>query len=427
MRLLSGGDQYETRYTKTPDGVFIAYRVTGNGPIDLSWQFDWEGNVDLVWEHPTLGPWFRGLASFSRLILHDRRGTGLSSRNVPPPNIETRAADLRVVLRTIDCERVVLAGAFEGGAVNAMLAAANPTLVHSLVWLEPAARAAWAPDYPWGGGPEYLAGGESALELWGTPEYGRAWADWEAPTSSAEERQFTSILTRHTATPDVARELWRIWWETDIRGVLATVQVPALLAASDEEGHAEEMEHIASLMPDAKTTLLPTFEYGNDVLYLDAIRDFVGIQRPAIELDTVLSTVMFTDIVESTEKQAELGDHGWKDLIENHHALVREALRRWAGVENDTAGDGFYATFDGPARAIRCAEEIRDRVGDIGIEIRAGVHTGECELINDKVGGIAVTIGARISAIAGPSEILISQTVKDLVAGSGLSFEDAGE
>jgi class 3 adenylate cyclase len=184
--------------------------------------------------------------------------------------------------------------------------------------------------------------------------------------------------------------------------------------------------YVASLMPDAQLVVRPGTRDADLEGFCNAVRDFLGVDR-APDIDSILSTVLFTDIVDSTAKQAELGDHRWKALVERHHAVVRDARERWRGVEIDTAGDGFYATFDGPARAIRCAQEIADRVHDLGIAIRAGIHTGECELINDKVGGITVTIGARVSALAGPSEVLISQTVKDLVAGSGLTFEDAGE
>ena len=225
-----------------------------------------------------------------------------------------------------------------------------------------------------------------------------------------------------------------MWYETDLRAVLPSVRVPSLLLVdSPDPRHLAKAEHAAALMPDARIVLVPndwpTPETMSEVLGppLEAVRRFVGLEPVRPGLDSVLASVLFTDIVGSTQRQAALGDHAWKDLVERHHTLVRGALAQWRGVENDTAGDGFYATFDGPARAIRCALEIGERVHDLGIEIRAGVHTGECEVIDGKVGGIAVSIGARISALAGPSQVLISQTVKDLVAGSGLTFSDAGE
>ena len=426
-------DVPDTRYAKTPDGVYIAYQVSGEGPVDIVWQFDFIGNVDVIWEHPILGTLFRGLSSFGRLILHDRRGTGLSSRNVPPPNLETRVADLLVVLNAVGCEQPVLVGYGEGGGPNVLLAATEPKRVRSLVWFAPAARVVWTPDYPWGVGPKYVERDQRSLELWGTSEYGQALADTEATVGTRIPEQAIRLegkLTRHTCTPDVARELSRIWYETDIRGVLPTVQAPTLLLMGrDEESGAAEAEYVASLMPHAELRTLPGGSIPRDEdldAYLGEVRRFLGVEAPPAGLDTILSTVLFTDIVGSTEKQVALGDRGWRDLVERHHAIVREGLERWHGIENDTAGDGFYATFDGPARAIRCALEVAERVRDLGIEIRAGVHTGECEVIEGKCGGLTVSIGARVASNAGPGEVLVSQTVKDLVAGSGLSFEEHG-
>ncbi len=424
----------DTHYARTPDGVYIAYQTVGDGPVDLVWQFDFTGNVDVVWETKPMEHWLEGLASFSRLILHDRRGTGLSSRNVPLGDLETRVADLRVVLDTVGSETAVLSGFSAGGAPNALLAAAEPDRVRSLVWVAPAARSLWAPDYPWGVSPEYVERSRRGIEEhWGSDAFGRDFIETERVAGHDVSEEFARGMgkrSRHTGTPDVAVELERIWYETDIRGVLPSVRVPALLMDVAEPDHLEESRYVASLMPDARLVLIPgDSEDAPEVqdAQLISIREFVGIAPEPTGLDTILSTVLFTDIVGSTEKQASLGDHGWKGLVERHHAVVRDSLARWHGVENDTAGDGFYATFDGPARAIRCAREVTERVRDLGIEIRAGVHTGECELIDDKVGGITVSIGARVASTAGPSEVLVSQTVKDLVAGSGLTFEDAGE
>jgi class 3 adenylate cyclase len=214
-----------------------------------------------------------------------------------------------------------------------------------------------------------------------------------------------------------------------VQGVLPSVQVPTLLLSrSMYPEDVAQAEHVAALMPDATVAPVAGDYVPEDMEpILDTLREFLGVSRPTPELDTVLSTVLFTDIVASTERQAGLGDRAWRDLVLRHHAIVREALERWRGVENGTAGDGFYATFDGPARAIRCAQQVVDAVRALGIEIRAGVHTGECELIEGKPGGLTVSIGARVAAEAGPSEVMVSQTVKDLVAGSGLTFEDAGE
>jgi class 3 adenylate cyclase len=234
----------------------------------------------------------------------------------------------------------------------------------------------------------------------------------------------------------VAEALQRIWWQTDIRGVLPTVQTPTLLMVGEGEDELVAVaEHTASLMPNARIQVFAERGWmasGTEIdavnrPRLDAIARFIGLQpRPAVP-DTILSTILFTDIVDSTSHQAQLGDRDWKQLIERHNHLVREALSTWRGSENDTAGDGFYATFDGPARAIHCANEIHERVRDLGLEVRAGVHTGECELVDGKCAGISVSTGARIAALAGPSQVLVSQTVKDLVAGSGFTFADAGE
>jgi class 3 adenylate cyclase len=423
----------ETRYAKTPDGVYLAYQVVGEGQIDIAWQSDWLSNVDVLWEGPVYGQLFRGMSSFARLILHDRRGTGLSSRNVPPPNLETRVDDLLVVLDAAGSTRPVLAGLLEGGAPAVLLAAGDPERVHSIVWWGPVARNVWSPDYPWGVRPEYVEMDKRQVEHWGTLEGARIWAEGEALTGrhfTEEEVRSYAKLSRHTATPDVARELTRIWYETDIRAVLAAVNVPALLLDEHAtQSDVEESQYIASLMPQAELRVLPRDATITEVVpsVLDEIRAFVGVEPPMPELDTVLATVLFTDIVASTEKQSALGDRAWKDLIQRHHVIVRDALERWRGVEVDTAGDGFYSTFDGPARAIRCALDIAQRIGELGIEVRAGVHTGECEIVDGKCTGIAVTIGARVASTAGPSEVRVSQTVKDLVAGSGLAFEDAGK
>ena len=309
---------------------------------------------------------------------------------------------------------------------------------HSCGGVQP--RTTWAPDYPWGNGPDEVARELEELKHWGTMEGAAVWADaFERRLGiqpPEEAVRWTAKGRRNTCTPDVAIELNRIWWQTDIRGVLPAVQVPTLLIVDDGEGMSREVaEHVASLMPHAVVEVFPDSGWPTtrDEIdrvnrpRLEAVQRFLGIEPRNASIDTFLSTVLFTDIVGSTERQSSLGDRGWKELVERHHAVVRDALAQWRGVENDTAGDGFYATFDGPARAIHCAIEIRDCVRGLGIEIRAGVHTGECELIDGKVGGIAVATGARISALASPSQVLVSQTVKDLVAGSGLTFEAAGE
>jgi class 3 adenylate cyclase len=416
----------ETRYVTTSDGAYVAYQTIGDGPIDIVWQFEWIGNVDTVWEFRPFADWFRGLASFSRLILHDRRGTGASSRNVTFPNLETRVADLRAVLRAVDSERAVLGGTLEGGAPNVLFAATAPERVHSLFWWYPAPRTTQAADYPFGATDELLArAGADTREHWGTDRYGTM----ELQPFASETEPFPwGFLTRQTATPDAAAEMDHVYNQTDVRGAMPAINVPVLLMARDRD--REALSYLASLLRYPTVRLFPgegAMKVGEQAAVLDAIRAFVGAEPSAPDLDTVLATVVFTDIVDSTQKQAELGDRGWKELVLAHHDIVRRSLSRWRGVENDTAGDGFYATFDGPARGIRCALEVVERVRELGIQVRAGVHTGECQIIDGKAGGIAVSIGARVAAAAGPSEVMVSQTVRDLVAGSGLLFSDAGE
>jgi pimeloyl-ACP methyl ester carboxylesterase len=297
----------DTRYAKTSDGMYIAYQTSGDGPIDVAFQLDWFGNVDVIWEAPLFGRLFTALSRFSRLILHDRRATGLSSRNVPVPNLETRVADLVSVLDAVGSDRPVLCGGREGGSPNALLAATDPERVRSLVWFSPCVRSVWTPDYPWGVRPEYVELDQRALDVWGTEAYGQAFLEAEA----SEQHELPEVLagvvgllSRHTTTPDVARELSRVWFETDIRDVVRSVRVPALLIAfEDPPEEADEAEYIASLMPEATLRLLPGDEASGDQREEAAlVRDFIGVDQPA-DLDSVLSTVLFTDIVGSTEKQ----------------------------------------------------------------------------------------------------------------------------
>ncbi len=430
----------ETRYARTPDGVYLGYQALGRGdPVCIyTLNYD-ESNVDFIWDEPDWRRYLEGNASFARVAVYDRRGLGVSSRNVPPPNLETQVADLLTILDAIGSERGVLVGSSGAGAMHALFAAMHPDRVTALAWNNPMGRAAWAPDYPWGGGPAEFEASQREIDLWGTREYARLIADWRL----AEERgvpledlgevdhdparlEAYARINRNTASPDVARGFERNEWETDIRSVLPSVHVPAALMVGTKD-KIEEARYVASLMPNASLKVVEGRAGVAVEPFLDMLRDVAGVERSLPSIETILSTVLFTDIVESTSMQASLGNRGWKDLIERHHQVVRASLTRWRGVENDTAGDGFYATFDGPARAIRCAQEISELVGELGIQIRAGVHTGECEIIDNKCGGLPVSIGARVAAKAAAKEVLVSQTVKDLVAGSGLTFEDAGE
>jgi class 3 adenylate cyclase/pimeloyl-ACP methyl ester carboxylesterase len=420
-------------YARPDDGIYIGYRIDGEGPIDIVVQPDWPGNIDHLWQDPSLRPMLESFASFARVIVHDHRGVGLSSRNVEIPNLESRVSDLLAVLSATATRRPVLVGALASGAVNVLLAATHPRLPRAIVWMEPTARYSWAPDYPWGVPLDEQELERASLGLWGTENYSKAFVEEQAALGNEQppdDPGFFAMQSRNACTPDVALKLDEMWSETDVRGVLEAVNVPTLLLVHEERKESiEKAEYIASRMPAAELRLMPglPWTYEETPAWVDAIREFIGQAASPVDIDTVLSTALFTDIVGSTERQASLGDRGWRDLVSRHHSAVRDTLDRYHGTEMDTAGDGFYATFDGPARAIRSAFEICDRVRALGIEIRAGVHTGECQVIDGKIGGIAVTIGARISAMAGASEVLISQTVKDLVAGSGFVFEDAGE
>ena len=432
----------ETRFVKTADGVYLAYQVVGSGPVDVVMDLHaFAGNVDLVWDEPDWGPLLMSLTEFARLIIHDRRGSGASTRQAPPPNLETRAADLLTVLDAAGSESPVLGAGASTGAMHALFAATYPDRTSGLVWNYPRPRLAWAPDYPWGQGPEAFEAALAESRIWGTTEQAREQAQNRAAQRLGvphDERHTLDVdedvvkryarVTRNTISPDVAEELTRILWQTDVREILPTVRTPTALIVGDADASAEreEAEYVASLMPNATVRVLK----GRSGLQTDEqmaiIRELAGIER-ASTVSTVLATVLFTDIVDSTRKQAELGDRRWRELVLEHHAVVRGALMHWEGTEHDTAGDGFFASFVGPARAIHCAHEIAAKVSSLGIDTRAAVHIGECEVIDGKPGGIAVTIGARLLGTAGPREVVVSGTVKDLVAGSGLAFEDLGE
>jgi class 3 adenylate cyclase len=420
-------------YARSADGAYIGYRVDGGGSIDIVHQPEWPGNIDLEWDDVWSRAWMEQLAAMGRLISHDHRGVGVSSRDKGLPTFETRVSDLFSVLDTVGVDRPVMIGYLSTGAVNAMAAALRPELARAIVWLEPVARHAWAPDFPWGNRWEELDDELAHLASWGTLEYGRWFVDHEAAGGNALPESMARSFarqSRNACTPDVARELARVWYETDIRGILPSVQAPTLLLVHEERTDSvEQARYIADLMPAAVVQEMPGSDWTvqEQPAWLAEMRRFLGDDLPMPSMDRVLATVLFTDIVDSTAKQAALGDRAWKELVLAHHGIVREGLARWSGTEHDTAGDGFFASFDGPARAIGCASELAGRVRDLGIELRAGVHTGECESIDGKLGGLAVSIAARVTSHAGPSEVVASQTVKDLVAGSGLRFADAGD
>jgi pimeloyl-ACP methyl ester carboxylesterase len=389
-------------------------------------------NLDVMWEEPRWARFLNRLASFSRLIVFDMRGVGLSDRGSGPPFLESQMDDISAVMQAARSEKAVIFGGARGGAMTMLFAATHPDRVRALVLYAAVAKTVRSADFPHGKSEQeqevffdrFIAemGTGRNLDLQGPdglndPHFVRWWARFE----------------RLVATPSAYRELAVIFRDLDIRAVLPSIQAPTLVLQrlGDRISPVSQARFLAATIPDARLVELPGEDHipflGDGDAILDEVEELVTGTRPAPDSDRFLSTVLFTDIVGSTERQAAVGDRAWRDVVLAHHGLVRDALKRWRGVENDTAGDGFYATFDGPARAVRCALEVTDRVRALGIEIRAGVHTGECEIVDGKCGGIAAAIGARISALAGPSQILVSQTVKDLVTGSGLGFEDYGE
>jgi pimeloyl-ACP methyl ester carboxylesterase len=422
-----------TRYAKSGD-VNIAYQVVGDGPFDLVLVHGWVQSFDPGWEIEAIKRFYLRLASFSRLILFDKRGIGLSDRVAIDdlPTLETRMDDMRAVLDSLGAERAAVLGHSEGGAMCALFAATYPERTKALVMVGSSARTRWAPDYPLGATDEVLEEFEkSIVERWGV-EVIRSAMQGLAPSIADDEEQvqaYTRAAAR-AASPAAAAALTRMSAQIDIRHVLPAIRVPTLVLHRSNEVLADASRYVAERIPGAKSVELPGGDHmpwlGDQERALGEIQEFLTGVRPHPALDRVLATVLFTDIVGSTERAAELGDRRWKELLNRHNALIRDELGRFRGRELNTAGDGFLATFDGPARAIACASSIRDQVRMLGLEIRAGLHTGELELDGSEIRGIAVHTGARVAAKAAPGEVLASSTVRDLVAGSGLDFEDRG-
>lgn len=420
----------EIRYAKSGD-VSIAYQVFGTGALDLVLIPGWVSNIEIFWEEPAVERFLIRLASFSRVILFDKRGTGLSDRVAEMPNLETRMDDVRAVLDAVGSERAALFGYSEGGVLCALFAATYPSRTSALIMHGSYARLTWRPDYPWGETDEQRAGFiDEAVQNWGGP----IGIDSRAPSMAhdARFRHWWARFLRLSVSPAGFSTLARTNMQIDIRHVLPAIRVPALVMHSINERTLPiaGSRYLAQHIPNAKLVELPGEDHVPWLTDAEAVADEVegfltGVRRGP-EPDRVLATVLFTDIVGASERAVALGDRRWRDLLENHHAMIRRALDRFRGREIDTAGDGFLATFDGPARAVRCACAISDEVRSLGIEVRAGLHTGECETIGAKLGGIAVHIGSRVTALAQAGEVLVSSTVKDLVAGSGLSFRDRG-
>jgi class 3 adenylate cyclase len=423
----------QTRYARSGD-LSIAYQVVGDGPFDLVLVHGWVSNIDLQWDEPQLSTFLLRLASFARLITFDKRGTGLSDR-VPVnqlPTLEQRMDDLRAVMDAAGSHQAALFGVSEGGALCLLFAATHPERVRAVVTFGSYARRVWSPDYPWAPTSEKReAEYDEILATWGTA------ADMEtifpSMVGNGAFREWIAAYFRGSASPAAAVALLRMNTQADIRSVLPTIRVPALIMNRIEDGDvkSDEARFIASRIPGASLKLFAGADHvpwvGRTEEILGEIEEFLTGARHAHAGDRVLATILSTDIVGSTELVARLGDRTWRDLLDRHHAIVRRELQRYQGREIDTAGDGFFASFDGPARAIRCAKSVVDEARSLDIEVRAGLHTGECEVLDGKLTGIAVHTAARVAAGAAPGEVLVSSTVRDLVAGSGISFLERGE
>jgi class 3 adenylate cyclase/pimeloyl-ACP methyl ester carboxylesterase len=429
----------ETQYATTADHVSIAYQVTGSGPPDIVLiGSSFTSNVDLVWEWPETARWLREFAARGRLVLFDRRGAGLSDcvSEERLPTLEARMDDIRAVMDAAGCGPAILAGLEDGAAICFLFAATHPDRTAGLIAMQGTSRGSWAPEAPWLDTEEEWAKWFVRLEAeWGTPEFIQALSAEVFPTRGDAPEFVRSYwrLVRHSITKAGALASDRMWKDTDVRHVLPTIQAPTLvinnLAIRSIPGATEESRYIAKNIPAAVLAEIDPAGGGYmwEGTFPHVDRFLASLKAEEAQFDRILASILFTDIVNSTSAASDIGDRAWRELIERHHAVVRALLGRYRGQEVETAGDGFFAMFDGPARAVRCAQAIVEAVHRLGIEVRAGVHTGEVEKIDDKVAGIAVHIGARVGSLAGASEVLVSQTVKDLVAGSGLDFEDGGE
>ena len=426
--------QPETRYARSGD-VSIAYQVLGEGPIDLVFVPGFVTHVELAWKF--MEPFLQQLASFSRLIRFDKRGTGMSDAVSGAPTLEERMDDVRAVMDAVGSERAAFYGLSEGGAMSILFAATYPERTAALVIRSVFPRTMWAPDYPWGRSEEqYRRDVERALRIYGPPEQARDVVRALGVFEDHEAEWLRDYL-RYGATPGALEALHRMNKEIDVRHVLPAVRVPTLVlhGTQDQVVPVEVALYLVERIPAARLVEVP----GAGHLALGEPGRFIASEIERFvkdvweeggwderEPERLLATVLFTDIAGASERAVALGDRGWRELLVRHHDVVRRQLVRFRGREVDTAGDGFFASFDGPARAIRCGCAIVEAVRGLGVEVRVGLHTGECELIDGKVAGIAVHTGARVAAEAEPGEVLVSSTVKDLVAGSGIPFEGRG-
>jgi class 3 adenylate cyclase len=413
--------------------VHIAYQVVGQGERDLVLVQGFLSHLDMQWEQPVMADFFRTLASFTRLILFDKRGTGLSDRAFGIGTLEERMDDVRSVMDAAGSERAVLMGVSEGAPMCLLFAATYPERTEALVLHGGMARSTEAPDYPWA--PPAEAAIEAAIDLVEpcvhTGDDIEIWIPSLADDPQA--REWLGRIHRAGVSPDGLAEMFAMFLDIDVRDVLPTLRVPTLVLHrhGDRVVNRRAGRWMAEQIPGARFVELPGQDhfpwFGNSDAVIEEIREFLTGARVALQPDRVLATVMFTDVVGSTKRAASLGDRRWRELLDAHDKAVRRQLAAFRGREVKATGDGFLAIFDGPARAIRCACAIRQAASELHIDIRVGLHTGEIELRGDDVGGIGVHIAARVSTLAGPGEVLVSKTVTDLVAGSGLQFEDRGE
>ena len=422
----------KTSYARSDD-VRIAYQVTGDGPFDVVWAPGTMSHLDLDWEIPRRALFFERFSQFCRLIRFDKRGTGLSDRPVKMATLEERIDDIRAVMDDVGIERANVFGVSEGGSMACLFAATYPQRVNSLlIW---GAQARWiaCEDHPWAQTPEehneMLA---MVQDDWPSLEYIVGPGAGMGRDAPAEAVEAVARYMRAAASPSAVYAYEVMNGQIDTRPILPSIQAPTLVMnrTGDPCARVEAARDMASRIPGAKFLEYPgnnhTIMLDDMETVLSDIQEFITGERPIDSSDRILATVLFLDIASSTERAAELGDTPWRNLLNTYYAIVRKELSRFRGKETNTTGDGFLATFDGPARAVRCALAVALAVRQLGIEIRAGVHTGECELMGDNVGGIAVHTGARIMAKAQPGGVLVSGTVKDLVSGSGINFQDEG-
>jgi pimeloyl-ACP methyl ester carboxylesterase len=421
-----------TRYAKSGD-YSIAYQVVGDGPLDLVYVPGFVSHVEHAWEDPDLARFLNRLASFSRLILFDKRGTGLSDR-VPVqklPTLEERMDDVRAVMDAAGSERAALFGVSEGGPMSMLFATTHPERVSALALYGTYAKRVRAPDYPWAPTiEEHRENLDRVQRDWGGPTQVEAWA----PSVVDDERfkRWWGQYLRLGASPAAARAVLEMTLEIDVRDILPAIRVPTLILhrTGDRRIEVGGSRYMAERIPNARFVELTGIDHlawvGDSDAIVDEVQEFLTGTRHVHEPTRILATVLFTDMVESTSRAVQLGDARWRALISDHDRLVRDELTRFRGREIDRRGDGFLAIFDGPARAISSALSIVDRAHELGIQVRAGLHTGELDVIESGIAGIAVHTGARVMSLAGADEVLVSSTVKDLVAGSGLSFSEKG-